>query len=315
MDAIICNEMNNSHHLTIIQMNDGHSYLEPHQELFWYGDHAIYRKAGGYSRMAFLINQARAQGQTLAFDCGDTIHGTYPAVKAQGQALVPILNAMGFEAMTAHWDFAFGPDRLKEIAGQLKYPILVVNCYDKSTGDLAFEPYVIRDVGGMRIGIIGIASNIIDKTMPPHFSKGLRFTLGTDELPEHIKVLERERTDLMLVISHLGFPLDIQLASDVDGIDLILSAHTHNRLYEPASVNGTMLIQSGSQGSFLGRLDLEVEGGRIVSRRHQFLAVVENVVPDPEVEELVNRAVDAMQIYLESHDQVRADLLGSVVAV
>ena len=148
--------------LTIVQMNDSHAYLDLHQELFWKGDHAEYRKAGGYARIATLLNQMREerQGQVLVFDGGDTIHGTYAAVKTQGEALIPILNAMHFDAMTAHWEFAYGPEQLRKVVKQLSYPLLACNVYDKISQELVFPAYKICEVSGLRVGVIGIAATI-----------------------------------------------------------------------------------------------------------------------------------------------------------
>jgi sulfur-oxidizing protein SoxB len=279
--------------LTLLQMNDSHGYLDLHQEHFWAGDHAEHRRSGGYGRIAALMKQIREErrGRVLALDCGDTVHGTLPAVKTEGQALVRILNAMGFEAMTAHWEFAYGPKRLEEIAAQLAYPLLAVNCYDGESGELFFEPYTLRDVGGIRVGILGVAATIVDKVMPASFSKGVTLTLGNEELPGLIHQLrEEERVDLVVVISHLGFPQEVKLAREVNGIDVLLSGHTHNRLYEPVVVNDTILIQSGCHGSFLGRLDLVVDGGRVIDYQHALLTVSEDIEPEPEVQQLVEEA-------------------------
>ncbi len=281
--------------LTIVQMNDSHGYLEVHPELFWSGDHAEYRPAGGYARIATLLDAVREErpGEVLAFDCGDTIHGTYGAVRTRGEALVPILNALDFDGMTAHWEFAYGPERFREVAGRLRYPMLAINCYDDATGDLVFPPYTVCETDDLQVGVIGIAATIVDKTMPPSYSEGLRFTLGNAELPDYIAYLrDEEGVDLVLVVSHLGFPQEAKLAREVDGIDVLLSAHTHNRLFAPVIVNDTILIQSGCHGSFLGRLDLEVEGGRVVRHAHRLLTVDEGVGPDPVVEEMVNRTLD-----------------------
>lgn len=282
-----------AHQLTLLQINDSHGYLDLHQEHFWAGDHAEHRRAGGYGRIAALLGKIRHErpSRVLAFDCGDTIHGTYPAVQTEGQALVPILNATGFDAMTAHWEFAYGPERLKEIVAQLDYPLLAINCYDDETGELVFDPYTVRESGGLRVGIAGIAATIVDKTMPASFSKGLTFTLGNEELPGIVHQLRaEEKVDLVVVISHLGFPQEVKLAGEVDGIDVLLSGHTHNRIYEPVIVNDTIIIQSGCHGSFLGRLDLEVEAGRVVDYRHELITVSEDVEPDPEVQLLVEKA-------------------------
>jgi sulfur-oxidizing protein SoxB len=280
--------------LTIIQLNDSHGYFELHPELFWAGDHAEYRMAGGYTRIATVLNQIRQEnpGQVLAFDCGDTIHGTYATVKTRGEALIPILNALSFDAMTAHWEFAYGPEQFKQLVGQLHYPMLAINCYDKAIGDLVFQPYTIREVNGLRVGVIGVASNIVDKVMPPSYSAGVRFTLGNEELPGYIaKLRNEEKVDLTIVVSHLGFPQEMKLAREVSGIDVLLSGHTHNRLYKPALIGNTILIQSGCHGSFLGQLDLEIENGRVVGFRHQLITIGQEIEPDPEVQALVDQAL------------------------
>jgi 2',3'-cyclic-nucleotide 2'-phosphodiesterase (5'-nucleotidase family) len=282
--------------VTILQMNDSHGYLDLHDELFWAGDHAEYRKAGGHGRIAALLKQIRTENpdRVLAFDCGDTIHGTYHAVQTQGQAVAPILNAMGFDAMTAHWEFAYGPQRFKEVADQLDYPMLAVNCYDEQTDELVFDPYAITEAAGLRIGVLGTAATIVDKVMPKSFSEGIYFTLGNEELPGYIDTLRNEeQVDLIVLVSHLGFPQEMKLASEVDGIDVLLSGHTHNRIYRPALVNDTIVIQSGCHGSFLGYLQLEVEDGQIVDFHHDLIEVVEPLEPDADVQALVEEALNA----------------------
>lgn len=290
--------------LTIMQMNDSHAYLELHPELFWSGDHAEYRKAGGYARIAAVLNQVRQDnpGRVLAFDGGDTIHGTYVAVKTQGEALIPILNTLGFDAMTAHWEFAYGPDQFRKVASQLSYPMLACNVYDQVSHKLIFPPYTICEASGLRIGVIGIASTIVDKTMPPSFSKGLYFTLGNEELSGYIsKLRQEEKVDLVLVLSHLGFPQDVKLAQEVKGIDVLLSGHTHNRLFAARQVGDTIIIQSGSHGSFLGRLDLEVEDRHVISYKHELLVIEESIQPDKTAQALVEEAILP---YREELDQV-----------
>src|ERR1035437_4286411 len=106
-------------------------------------------------------------------------------------------------------------------------------------------------MNGLRIGIIGIASNIVDKTMPPTYSEGIVFTLGKDELRPIIDILcTQEKADLIILLSHLGFPQDMRLLSEVQGIDICLSGHTHNRLHKAVISGKTIVIQSGCHGSF-----------------------------------------------------------------
>ncbi len=286
--------MANRTSLTVVQLNDSHAYFDLHQEMFWQGGQAVYRPAGGYARIATIVKQIRAANQerVLFCDCGDTLHGTYPAQSTQGQAMIPVLNALGIDAMTAHWEFAYGPANFKQRAAKLSYPMLAINVYDEATKKRFFPPYIVKETGGLRIGLVGIASNIIDKTMPPSFSEGVAFTLGREELPSIINDLRtREKVDLVVLISHLGFPQDMKLLSEVEGIDVCLSGHTHNRLYKPAVQGKTLVIQSGCHGSFLGRLDLEIAGGRVVDYRHQLIEVEAKIPPDPAVDDLVRQAL------------------------
>ncbi|WP_291125196.1 bifunctional metallophosphatase/5'-nucleotidase [Flavobacterium sp. UBA6031] len=280
--------------LTILQMNDTHAYFDIHEEMFWQGNHIEYRKAGGYARIATIVKQIRdeSQGNCLFCDCGDTLHGTYPALATQGQAMIPILNSMGLDAMTAHWEFAYGPTVFKQRLTELNYPMLANNVYDKETKKPVFQPYVVKEIDGLRIGLIGIASNIVDKTMPPLYSEGIYFTLGNDELPPIIDLLRmKEKVDLIVLISHLGFTQDMKLLSEVQGVDICLSGHTHNRLYKPVVIGKTILIQSGCHGSFLGRLDLEIVDGQITVYKHQLIEVEAAILPDPIVAELVKQAL------------------------
>ena len=275
-------------------MNDSHAYFDLHQEMFWQGDHAVYRPAGGYARIATIVKQIRAesQGHILFCDCGDTMHGTYPALDTQGQALIPILNSLGLDVMTAHWEFAYGPKVFNQRVAELNYPMLASNVYNKETKKPIYRSYAIKEIGGLRIGLVGIASNIVDKTMPPSFSTGISFTLGRDELPPIVDRLRtQEKVDLIILVSHLGFPQEIKLLSEVPGIDICLSGHTHNRLYKPVLNGKTIVIQSGCHGSFLGRLDIEVDDRKIVDYRHRLIEVEAAIQPDPTVDELIRQAL------------------------
>ncbi|MFP4200214.1 MAG: bifunctional metallophosphatase/5'-nucleotidase [Clostridia bacterium] len=287
-------DMTGSGQLTIVQLNDSHGYLDSHWEMFRSGRGDIFRRVGGFPRIAGAIERIREErcGGVLALDCGDTIHGTYPAVKSQGKVMVPILNEIGFDAMTAHWEFAYGPEKFDEIVRDLSYPALAINCYDEASGELRYPPYLVKETGGLKVGIIGIAATIVDKVMPPHFSEGIRFTLGNRELPGYIDHLKKgEKVDLILVLSHLGFPQEVKLASEVDGIDVLLSGHTHNRLENPVMVDDTIIIQSGCHGSFLGILDVRVGERGISDYDHQLLVLDDSLPESPLVREMTDRAL------------------------
>lgn len=277
--------------ITLVQINDVHGYLEHHPEVYWGPRGLEYGTAGGYARIARLVDDIRRERPegTMVFDGGDTLHGTFPVVQSQAAIMPSILNRIGFDAMTAHWEFAYGPDTFLQRASELEYPVLASNVYRTDDGSRPFQPTMVKEVGGLRVGVVGLASHIVDKTMPPHFSTGLRFEVGVDTVRELVDDLRtRERVDLVVVLSHLGFPQDMQLAKDVEGIDVIVSAHTHNRLETPAAVGSTLVIQSGAHGSFVGCLDVEVDGGRVTDYRHRLLGVGREIEPDPEMTRIID---------------------------
>lgn len=276
--------------ITILQINDLHGYIEPHPEVFRGRGRFNYKTCGGLARIATVFRQVRAErpGAVLALDNGDTFHGTFVAINSQGNALVPLMNALAFDAMTAHWEFAYGPAQFRQLAAQLNYPVLAINCYEAESDRLAFAPSRVVERGGLRIGIIGIASNIVDKSMPPSYSEGLQFSLGNTELPAHIERLRsKDRVDLIVVLSHLGFAQDAKLAAEVSGIDVLVSGHTHNRLYRPVQVGQTVIIQSGCHGSFVGRLDLTVEDGKVLHVTHALICTDDSIAEDPDMAQRV----------------------------
>ena len=288
--------------LTFLQINDLHGYVDPHQELVRNsGGEWEFTELGGLARIAGLFDAVRAEnpGGVIALDNGDTFHGTHVAVDSKGRKLVPMMNALALDAMTVHWEFAYGPDGVRDLAASLDYPVLAINCYDDTSAELVFPPYTVLTRGGLRVAIIGIACPIVDKTMPPAFSAGVRFTIGNEELPRWVAhVRTQERADLVVVLSHLGFPQDVKLAGEVDGIDLLVSGHTHNRMDEPVVVNGAIVFQSGCHGSFVGRLDVEVEGGQVVGHTHRLVPVDAEITENAALASLVEQALNEEPIEL-----------------
>jgi sulfur-oxidizing protein SoxB len=280
--------------ITILQLNDLHGYVSPHQEMVRdeRGDWR-FAELGGLARIAGYFNCVRAErpDAVVALDNGDTFHGTHLAVTSKGHALVPAMNALGIDAMTVHWEFAYGPDGPSKLAQSLDYPILAVNCRHKEDDRLVFPPYRMIERTGLRLAVIGLACPIVDKTMPASFSTGLYFTIGNEELPRWIEhVRNDECADLVIVLSHLGFPQDVKLAGEVDGIDVLVSGHTHNRMEQAIIVNGAIIFQSGCHGSFVGRLDLKVIDGQVSGHRHQLVPIDARIPEDPVVARLVAEA-------------------------
>ncbi|MDO8718656.1 MAG: hypothetical protein Q7K20_06695 [Polaromonas sp.] len=146
--------------------------------------------------------------------------------------------------------------------------------------------------------------------MPPSYSAGVRFSLGNTELPAHIERLRtEERVDLIVLLSHLGFAQDAKLAAEVPGIDVLVSGHTHNRLYQPVKIGQTVIIQSGCHGSFVGRLDLTLDGGKIVDVQHALICTDDSITSDPDMALMVRDTLAPHRDFLDNVvGQVRSPL-------
>lgn len=281
---------------TLIQQNDTHGCLESHNELFWGTDGPVVKKTGGLSRIGrYVKNLKKEQDNVLFFDGGDLFHGTLPLVSSKGEAVLPILQKMGLDGFVpGNWDYAYGKNQLRKLTENLGFPALACNVTDSETQENFFDPYMIKDLNGIRIGIIGLTYPYVDITMPSDFSEGLHFTKGVEEVKEAVEALNGQ-ADVIVLLSHMGLPLDTKLVSLVDGIDIVLSGHSHDRVQKPIVHNGTYIVQAGSSSSFLGRLDVEFENGGIADLQYELIVIDEQLEEDEEIKALVTELLSAYE--------------------
>lgn len=287
--------------LSIGFINDVHGYLEPHPELFYNKDGEYIKTAGGYAKIATIFEQIKQQSEhALFFDGGDTFHGTLPVVESKGEVLIPILNQLGFSGMVGHWDFAYNPEQLLALGKQLNYPLLAINVY-KEDGTLLLKPYSMIAVGDIKVAVIGVCSNIIDKAMPAIFRKGIYATNAMQEIEGAVNHVKKLGADLVILLSHNGFPQDIELLKHTKGIDVCLSAHTHNRIYKPVLVNQTLVIQCGCHGAFVGNLKLSIKDGKIHKHEYELIDVSDKISSNKEMESAID---DIMVPYRSLQKQI-----------
>ena len=289
---------------TLLQQNDTHGCLELHNELFWETDGPVFKKVGGLARIRQYVKTLKNNtDNVLYFDGGDLFHGTLPLVDSQGNALIPILQKMDLDGFVpGNWDYAYGKQQLRQLTEKLGFPTLACNVVDNESQRNFFEPYMIKELNGIKIGIIGLTYPYVDITMPPDFSDGLSFTKGVEEVRESVEALD-EQADVVVLLSHMGLPLDAKLVSLVDGIDIVLSGHSHDRVQKPIVQNDTYIVQAGSSSSFIGRLDVEFENDAITNLQYELIEVEEQLEEDKEVKELVNEL-------LASYERERDTVVG-----
>ena len=191
--------------------------------------------------------------------------------------------------MTSHWEFTFGIDRVNEIVEGLDFPFLGANIFDNEWEEPAYDPYQMFDRGGAKIAVIGQAFPYMPIANPSWMFPGLSFGIREERMKEMVAEVRDEGADLVVVLSHNGFDVDRKMAAQVEGIDVILCGHTHDALPEPLMVGKTALIASGSNGKFISRIDLDVQGGGVQGLRHKLIPIFSDVIaPDPEMTALID---------------------------
>src|SRR2546428_4252711 len=258
---------------------------------------ARYGRMGGYAHLATLVKRIRSEraGRTLLLDGGDTLLGSATALWSRGEDMVRVSNQLGVEVFTPHWEFVHGIERVKELFGDRESKGLFAgdfiahNVAEAGWGDRVFHPFTVRDVGGARVGIIGQAFPYTPVSHPRRFVPDLTFGIKEDGVQALVRELRDDRkVDLVVLLSHNGIAVDLKLAGRVQGLDVILGGHTHDALPQPILVGKTIVVNSGSHGKFLSRLDLDVQRGRIADYRYRLLPVLSQALPeDPEMATLI----------------------------
>ena len=246
-----------------------------------------YGRMGGLDRIATVVKAIRAdRPDAILLDGGDTWHGSYMCHKTSGQDVVNAMNLLKPDAMTFHWEFTLGSDRVRELVNDLPYAALGQNIFDAEWDEPAedFESYTWFERGGAKIAVIGQAFPYMPIANPgwmfPEYSFGIR----DERMQEMVDEVRTAGADLVVVLSHNGFDVDKKMASVVSGIDVILSGHTHDALPEPVLVGETIIIATGSNGKFVSRVDLDVRDGRMMGYRHKLIPIFADVIePDAEM--------------------------------
>ncbi len=252
---------------------------------------AEYGRVGGLDRVATVVNAIRAERpEAILLDGGDTWHGSYTCYHTAGQDMVNVMNGLKPDAMTFHWEFTLGSERVNEIVAGLPFAALGQNIFDAEWDEPAetFAPYQFFERGGVKVAVIGQAFPYMPIANPgwmfPEYSFGIR----DQHMQQMVDEVRAQGAGLVVLLSHNGFDVDKKMADVVTGIDVILSGHTHDALPEPVLVGSTIIIASGSNGKFVSRVDLDVRDGQMMGFRHKLIPIFSDVIaPDPEMTKLI----------------------------
>ena len=268
-------------HLTILHTSDIHGQLETHDEFFWEDGRAVFRKRGGFATLRTLISSVRreARGAVLLVDGGDTLHGSAVAVLSEGRAIVPLINRLGYDLLLpGNWEVVYGKTAMMRDFRMYSAAKVCANMFH-AAGDgqrLIFPPYHVFNLGGIRAGFIGYNDPFTGTRQSPDYSRGIRFARPEESVARYVRILREEHgCTLVFVLSHFGLTQQLHLANQpyTEGVDYVLGGDTHERTREPLQGRFARVTEPGAFGSFLGRLDLVLENGRVKEESYRLLEV------------------------------------------
>jgi S-sulfosulfanyl-L-cysteine sulfohydrolase len=271
---------------------------------------ARFGKLGGFAHLKTLIDRLRSDvgpKRSLLLDGGDLWQGTGQANATAGADMVEVANLLGIEAMTGHWEFTYGEKALRDNLERFKGEFLAQNvflseeaafndapAFDSASGHV-FKPATIKEIGGHRVAVIGQAFPYVPIAHPKRFTPDWTFGIRDEELQKLVNSLRGDdKVDAVLLLSHNGMDVDLKLASRVTGIDVILGGHTHDAVPQPVPVTNaggtTLVTNAGSNGKFLGVLDLELGKGKVGDVRYRLLPVFSELLkPDAAMQALIDK--------------------------
>ena len=263
--------------LTILQTTDVHCQVHPHDELFWENGKSVFRKTGGYAHLAsYLAKERKANPHHFLIDTGDMFQGSELSVKTLGKAMVPILNALQYDLyLPGNWEVIYYKKAMQTLLGALHAPKVCANMYhdlgDGKKGELIFPPYHIWQVNGIKIGFIGYTDPLVPLRQSPNYSKGIIYTQPEENLAYYVDVLRnQEQCSAVMIIAHLGLSQQIHLANlpVCAGVDYILGGDTHERVRKPIICKYAKVVEPGAFGSFVGKLKLRFNNGKMVGEAY-----------------------------------------------
>jgi S-sulfosulfanyl-L-cysteine sulfohydrolase len=255
-------------------------------------------KVGGFAHLATLVKRLKASRKNaLLLDGGDTWQGSATALWTDGQDMVDACKLLGVDIMTGHWEFTLGQKRVKEIidndfANQIEF--LAQNIKTADFEDPVFKPYTIRSINGISVAIIGQAFPYTPIANPRYQMADWTFGIREPDMQKTVDEVRSKGVQAVVLLSHNGMDVDLKMASRVRGIDAILGGHTHDGVPVPVMVDNaggkTMVTNAGSNGKFLGVLDLDVKGTKVVGFKYNLLPIFSDLLPaDPQMAALLKR--------------------------
>lgn len=252
-----------------------------------------YGRMGGMDRVAALIGAVRAErgeDKVLLLDGGDSWQGSWSSLQTKAQDMVDVMSALKVDAMVGHWEFTYGAERVKEIADKAPFAFLAQNIRDNEWQEPVFEARKMFERGGAKIAVIGQALPRTAVANPRWMFPKWEFGIREEDMQKQVDEARAEGAQIVVLLSHDGFDVDRKLAGRVKGLDVILTAHTHDAMPGLVRVGDTVLVATGSHGKFVSRLDIEVKDKKAAGVRFKLMPVFTDAIkPDGAMTALVEK--------------------------
>jgi sulfur-oxidizing protein SoxB len=272
-----------------------------------------YGKVGGYAHMATLVKRLRAsRPHALLLDGGDSWQGSATSLWTKGADMIGAQKLLGVDLMTAHWEFTYGAERVKQAVETELAPIefLAQNVKTIDFEEPVFKPYSLRTVNGIPLAVIGQAFPYTPIANPRYMVADWSFGIQENRLQQLVDEVRAKGAKAVVLLSHNGMDVDLKLASRVRGIDAILGGHTHDGVPAPVVVGKTLVTNAGSNAKFLGVLDLQVSRQGVTGYRYRLLPIFSNLLPeDPAMADYIAKARAPHRAKLEEPLAVTEELL------
>ncbi len=253
-----------------------------------------YGRMGGLDRIATVVKTIRAErgeDNVLFLDGGDTWQGSWTSLQTKGQDMIDLMTLLKPDAMVGHWEFTYGADRVREAVDALPFAFLGQNVRDLEWQEPVFDGSKTFERGGAKIAVIGQAFPYTPIANPRWMMPQWEFGIREEDVQKQVDDARSGGADIVVLLSHNGFDVDRKLASRVKGIDIILTAHTHDAVPKVVEESGVMLIATGSHGKFVSRLDLDVLNKKIVDFRLTLIPIFSDVIKaDAEMAAAIDKA-------------------------
>lgn len=290
----------NAQRITLLITTDIHAQLFPHDEFFWENNQAVFRKRGGMAVLKTMIEKLRKPNaaNTIVYDGGDFFHGHVAASLTEGEAFIPLFNAMGYDLMLpGNWEVVYKKKKMLYDMGHSNAAKICANMFHQpgegQARELVFPPYWVKYVAGVKIGMVGYTDHLIPKRQSPAYSVGLEFEHAEKSVKKYVQYLrEVEGCAVVILATHMGLAQQVALANNpvCEGVDFIIGADTHERVRVPLECKYTRVVECGAFGSFLGKLELFIENGKYTRHTYELLDVdPAKYAPDKKIQQLAEQ--------------------------